>query len=619
MFQVNYFSKIMNFIIYLEIGIIAISQSPFKIKDAIDAIDKSKFVFPTLTDDYNQVFDSIWNMLSENGVYIDFDALIKSSTQGVLKNHFRTIMYRLVYGLDYFFNNYENKAFIICLEKCALKVGETAGEAAGWIIDLLLRSINKSIAQRPNLNHFLTYGINPYKLISQIQTEIYSILGFHSEIHFNSSKVGVWSGGKWYGVVNENGEKLDWQDALTLGFHRGDNEEDDVLKVLSDLQNFGIKASETTARTYRRGYISSNTIFETENYQKMIQLWDETNSTINYDLEGIGRFARLAGLQLHSHFTDTKTLELQRIKIQSFYDTYNKSGNPVAERICTEIEERLIINGTLMGARRPGYMEVQVLTIAPVVLYAIIEFEQMQKMTSLMYQQNAFRMQSLYEMLSNSRETEALNELRDTIRLYENGAYDTKTLLEKLNENLNLYKDRYYQFEVLRRRLHPDIVFTSFNHLPYMINSIVRGFNHVNTFNSMIEWINADESVLKFMGGIGTTMYHISPSEFNSTHEYERDLLSEEDRFYRGIDYRPNTIVEQDGVNYDGNEERNRYTWKSNEYILNSINRGHLEKKLQIRQLLNQRCILWGIINTLVKSLSHNVLYEGIELNNTNG
>jgi hypothetical protein len=120
----------------------------------------------------------------------------------------------------------------------------------------------------------------------------------------------------------------------------------------------------------------------------MVKKWEE-ESEVEYDLSGTST-QYMGYLYLNEKNADVSFLKSQKPVIKKFYDTYKDSDNPVAKKICEEIEKWLFVKlpyGTeLMGQRLRGYWLVRLFVFAPAIVYAIIEFEHMQKMTRQMYE-----------------------------------------------------------------------------------------------------------------------------------------------------------------------------------------------------------------------------------------
>lgn len=556
----NFHQKLMDFIILFEIGVIAATQCPLKLEGVSKFIEDTKNELSLWRQILGTGWDGVLYVMEQCGQKLDFQAIIDSSIGGI-KILMKSAINMFAEGINYFFNNLEDNAFLICLGECAAKVGETASGAVGIILDLVMAAANRSVANRPDLTHFLKYGTNQYMIASQIEKDAHQIVGIHEQLSFSSNEIGYSWNGIWQGVVNENDD--DDKDEL-----------DDAKRVLNQIRELRVQASKESADTYSSGhYHSGSSILNTSSYQAMVKKWEE-ESNVAYDLSGTST-QYMGHLYLNEKNADVSFLKSQKPVIKKFYDTYKDSDNPVAKKICEEIEKWLFVKlpyGTeLMGQRLRGYWLVRLFVFAPAIVYAIIEFEHMQKMTREMYEQQDLQLYKRELALLIDKETETVSELNDAIRSYDIGVHNTVDFIKKLNEIFLKSQDKEYSFEILKR-LRPDVVFTSFKYLPQMVNLIKFGMGKVQNIKD-----------------INRELFRGSATYYNLNSE--------------GV------TNDQGGLATD---DKKTFVWRSKTQMIETISTNHTRKKKQIERLFLQRAVLWEIMLQLVNEINDKKMYAEV-------
>lgn len=556
----NFHQKLMNLIILFEIGVIAATQCPFKLEGVSKFVEDTKNKFASWGQTLGTGWDGVLYVMEQCGQKLDFQAVIDSSISGI-KILMKSAINMFAEGINYFFNNLEDNAFLICLGECAAKVGETASGAVGIIIDLVMAAAKRSVAKRPDLTHFLKYGTNQYMIASQIEKDAHQIVGIHEQLSFSSDEIGYSWNGIWYGVVNENDD--DNKDEL-----------DDAKRVLNQIREFRVQASKESADTYSSGhYHSGSSILNTSSYQAMVKKWEEERN-VEYDLSGTS-VQYMGHLYLNEKNADVSFLKSQKPVIKKFYDTYKDSDNPVAKKICDEIKKWLFVKVShgdeLMGQRLNGYWGVRLFVFAPAIVYAIFEFEHMQKMTREMYEQQDLQLYKRELALLKDKETESMSKLNDAITSYAIGEYDIVKFIKELNQIFLKSQDEEHSFEILKR-LRPDVVFTSFKYFPQMVNLIKFGMGKVQ---------NAKDIDRGLFSG-RATYYNLSP---------------------KGVTNDQGGLATDDGKTF---------VWRSKTQMIETISTNHVRKKKQIKSLFQQRAILWKAMLQMVNEIKDKEIYAEV-------
>lgn len=556
----NFHQKLMDFIILFEIGVIAATQCPFKLEGVSKFIEDTKNELALWGQILGTGWDGVLYVMEQCGQKLDFQAVIDSSIGGI-KILMKSAINMFAEGIDYFFNNLEDNAFLICLGECAAKVGETASGAIGIIIDLVMAAVNRTVAKRPDLTHFLKYGTNQYMIASQIEKDAHQIVGVHEQLSFSSDEIGYSWNGIWYGIVNENDD--DDKDEL-----------DDAKRVLNQIRELRVQASKESADTYSSGhYHSGSSILTTSSYQAMVKKWEEERN-VEYDLSGTS-VQYMGHLYLNEKNADVSFLKSQKPVIKKFYDTYKDSDNPVAKQICDEIKKWLFVElpygSELMGQRLRGYWLVRLFVFAPAIIYAIIEFENMQKMTREMYEQQDLQLYKRELALLKDKETESMSELNDAIRLYDIGVHNTVDFIKELNKIFLKSQDKEHSFEILKR-LRPDVVFTSFKYLPQMVNLIKFGMGKVQ---------NAKDIDRGLFSG-SATYYNLNP---------------------KGV------TNDQGGLSLD---DEKTFLWRNKTQMIETISANHTRKKNRIIKLFSQRADLWEAMLIIVNEINDKEMYADV-------
>lgn len=608
----NLGNKIMNFIILLEIGVIAASQCPFNLEGA------KKFMGESLNQMINFFsndvsFDGIIDFLKQTGININKDIFVKDILK-IIQDVLIEPIYIFSGGINYFLNNRKLNAFIICLGECALKVGESAGGAVGYLFDIIKNAAKITVSKRPELQHFLILGREQHQTASNIENAAHAAVGINENLSLESVKIGIWYNGQLYGIVNEN-------------ITEDDDEIDDANRVLDNLRQLRLSASAESIRRFVGSYNTGTNILQTESYQKMVQEWlrinavnqrDENGNIIGvmYDLTGLDR-ANLWAMVMSEDTVDVSEIQRQKNNIWRFYIRYKNSSNPFAKKICDEIERWLFVDvlsynrGVLeskrefMGQQIKGYFPVVCFVFAPAIIYAIWEFEHMQELTNFMYQNINYNLSQREINILGNRDTEALDLLREIKEKYDIGFYNyffeggIASYFWDLNEVLNCAWDN--KFENVKK-LRPDVILPEFQNFAYIVNVITKPFEMLKIINNLYNnWFltgennTFNEDIARFFGSklVRNTTYNVTYTSSNVQSSFQ------------------NSNAQQSTTTESIQEDRNMHQWRNLEQMLKTISIGSREKKEKIKKLMSYRADLWDVLNEISIRIQDDNLYPG--------
>ena len=593
--------KIMNFIIFLELGVIAASQCPFKLNEAEKFIKKTIDFFPKFNKD-SVLFD-LQNLFDKMGYKIDFDEISNDITNASSKMMLQALT-MFAGGIYHFFNNTENNAFLICFGECAAKIGKTASGAIGIILDLVLSAMERSVAKRPDMSHFAKYGVNPHLMAAQIENESHAIVGIHEKLSFSSSEIGYFDGwDEFRGIVNENDEDpnkiekffierplgttgpLNLMQALVVGIHQmkeKNNELDDAKRVLNEMRELREAASKESADTYSNGsYTSGKSILNTASYDALKKKWEDERNK-EYDLSGTSK-QRMNYLYINEHNASVKSIKDQKPLIIEFYNKHKNSSNPIAQKICGEIKMWLTDgdNKGIMHQKYENYFPVKYFVFAPAIAYAIVEFNHIDKISKNVYEQIDYKLYQLERKKLLDRDTEALLELRRTNEMYHNGFYDDiGDYIKGLNRVLRIANGKSTRFQNLKK-LRPDIILSSFKNFPFIVNKITSSYDRIYALNKVNDKFSDKSDVAGFLNG-NNTIYQISSKRVNG---------------------------DENQIDNQFIGDNNGYAWRTQQQMITTISRNHRQKKREIKKLFYDRYIKWSIIAIVVKKLNQDSLY----------
>lgn len=428
----NFHDKLMNFIIVLELAIIAATKLPVKQSN-----------LQKLGDSFVEEFNYITYKLKNGGMDgVEYLANLYSSTFNPTRilermlNSINPLIYysyrSLIFGLDYFLNNTEDNAFLTCLGELASFIGSTASGAIGLILSMFGLGTYTAANKRPNLMHFLRYGTNPYMVAQRMENEIQSAIDKAEDntifsLFSSDASIGYqYATGGWVGLDDDD----------------DGNELPEAKKLLTNFQNFRIEAAEQSNKKYRANSVFGvPNIFETKEYQKMEKSWNDV-ARKEFDL-GSTSSIQFQQLLINHNSVNLSELNTQRKIIRTFYENNKgKNNHPYAKRICDEIDRYDLLD-TKKGSRARvarSHYTIEFIIFAPAVIYAIIQYEHTQKRDVELISTLDYRLEEMDRRLRMLNQNQNVEELKELKIDYDNGLISTENVIIKLTSLLSFDK-----------------------------------------------------------------------------------------------------------------------------------------------------------------------------------
>lgn len=650
-------SKIMNFIIVLEIGVIAAAKCPFNLQNVKRIIINSSNNIINFFSSNNFSFEEFLDITGiKINKYTYFEDFLK-----IIQNILKENIYIFAGGINYFLNNSEYNAFIICLGQCALKIGEAAGGAVGIIFNIVDSIAGREITKKPELQHFLGLGRRQHQAASSMELSTHNIIGRHSIMTLTSNVVGVLDRSSGTRnkpeiryLVNENGEleeqsnvyNTNWLHGIglmqnishNLGVTAHNDEEDDFKRRAGDLQNFRVAASRESITRLVRLNDTSSSILQTESYRQLVQRWGQLNNIgrrdengnvigVLYDAENLskGKFEDLV-LDERVILTNPNTSEdfiefkAQQIVIRNFYDRYRYSYNSLTRSICDEIKQWLFSTSNIapvanvLFGQYEGFFPVKYFIFIPPIAYAIWQFEHVQKLNQFAHENIDYNLYQMEINIRGNRDTAALRRLRNLKRVYDSGLsgrymgigfdsyfYELKNILDLALEN---------NFENVKK-LRPDIILPAFQNFAFIVNVITKPFDTLKVINNLYNnWffrgenntLNEDIAIF-FSGTDGTnTIYNITSSSANIISTFDNNSI---------VSTTQQTQNEQSITTQSTVSDRNMYLWRKLEDTLSDISESSAKRRRDIKVLMSNRLALWDSLNEASIYIQDDNLYPG--------
>lgn len=428
----NFHDKLMNFIIVLELAIIAATKLPVNLSN-----------LQKLGDSFVEEFNYITYKLKNGGMDgVEYLANLYSSTFNPTRilermlNSINPLIYysyrSLIFGLDYFLNNTEDNAFLTCLGELASFIGSTASGAIGLILSMFGLGTYTAANKRPNLMHFLRYGTNPYMVAQRMENEIQSAIDKAEDntifsLFSSDASIGYqYATGGWVGLDDDD----------------DGNELPEAKKLLTNFQNFRIEAAEQSNKKYRANSVFGvPNIFETKEYQKMEKSWNDV-ARKEFDL-GSTSSIQFQQLLINHNSVNLSELNTQRKIIRTFYENNKgKNNHPYAKRICDEIDRYDLLDTKMRQRARVArnHYTIEFIIFAPAVIYAIIQYEHTQKRDVELISTLDYRLEEMDRRLRMLNQNQNVEELKELKIDYDNGLISTENVIIKLTSLLSFDK-----------------------------------------------------------------------------------------------------------------------------------------------------------------------------------
>ena len=361
-------NRLLNFIIALEVGIIAILKLPMD--------------FKKIKDFASQTIDNIkrGSVLLKNaaGVWIDLGSWLGQAYVSVMSNIWKTVGHSLSFMLNcvgYFLHHSET--FSICFEELAIKIGKRSSGLAGFILEKLLWFIKEESYKKPNIRHWLLYGQNEYEEVNALENELHEMItnskddAFFTSFFTSSANIGVLVDGEWVGV---DAGSSDDEDEMEL---------EDVKGVLNDIYVSTQNAIAQGSEEYTVKSMVGSPNFLNSNFYKY-EMPEKIKKILGKEVD-IGLFngsdVNFFDLMVTLNSSDTENangIKLEKFKqkatvVTDFYKKYKNSKDPFAKQICEEIRNKLAKDGIVFSDDN-NRVKIKTLIYLPGIYYAIMQF-----------------------------------------------------------------------------------------------------------------------------------------------------------------------------------------------------------------------------------------------------
>lgn len=462
-------NRLLNFIISLEVGIIAILKLPMdfkKIKEYGDA-----------------AIDGIvggWNLLKNSaGVWVDLTTWCAGTFSGIIKNVTSLIEDACIYmvnGVDYFLNY--SGVFSECFEHLAIKIGKRATGLVGMILRTLMWFIKDESYKRPNIRHWLLYGEKEYNDVKALEDELYNTVvnsddtssifdqSFRDFLHglfgyegYRDKVWGVFVGnsnariGKYVvDEIDEDGvvKKYKWV-GVDAGKSSADYEMEleDVKKALNDLQILVQEAVKSESEIYSvKSMYAQPNLLESDYYKNKIpaKIKELTGKEVDMTIYEDEKFLNL---MISSNSDQTKnSAEIKELInrediVFKFYNQYKNSKDPFAKQICAEIYDKLfekneysreiieIRTNESFGVRIKSFIFI------PPIYYAILQFNYSQLRNEKIVASMDRKLYALNEDLNYYTKDRSLKEYKTVEKRFLDGTINFTDFVKWVVKSLN--------------------------------------------------------------------------------------------------------------------------------------------------------------------------------------
>ena len=394
-------NRLLNFIIALEAGVIAILKLPFDF-EKIKQFALSSF---------DMFVDGVKLLKNSYGDLIDFSSWVTKKFADVLNLAGGFILdgFSIIANGFNFLLNY-SEAFETCFDKLAEKIAKRGTGLIGLLMRVFMWFIKDEAYKRPNLSHWLMYGVKEYETVKKIEDEVFDTivssnndlsifnLSFRDALHgffgYENYRDKFWGAlvgnsnasiGKWI-PVDESNSSYKWIGVDEGKALYGTNELEltDVKKALNTLQTYVQDAAKSSSKKY-----SVETIYGRANLLKddiyIKKIPEEIKKLMGKEVDmGSYKDEKFLNLMINPNGDNTFAAQLGELQkaeseIFHFYSQYKNSADPFAKSICLEIEDKLFdknewgekyeVRITNMGIRMKSFIFI------PPIRYAIVQYE----------------------------------------------------------------------------------------------------------------------------------------------------------------------------------------------------------------------------------------------------
>lgn len=429
-------NRLLNFIISLEVGIIAMLKLPMdfkKIKEYGDA-----------------AIDGIvggWNLLKNSaGVWIDLTTWCAGTFSGIIKNVTSLIENACIYmvnGVDYFLNY--SGVFSECFEHLAIKIGKRATGLVGMILRTLMWFIKDESYKRPNIRHWLLYGEKEYNDVKALEDELYNTVvnskddALITSFFTSTASIGIVVDDKWVGV-DAGKSKADYEMEL-----------EQVKKALNDLQILAQEAVKSESEIYSvKSMYAQPNLLESDYYKNKIPAKIKELTGKEVDIGNFNGFdVNFLDLMIATSTKDTKNaaqiseLKQRTTVVSDFYNQYYSSKDPFAKQICDEIYDKILGGDEeteifdIVAVDDNERVKIRTFIFIPPIYYAILQFNYSQLRNEKIVASMDRKLYALNEDLNYYTKDRSLKEYKTVEKRFLDGTINFTDFVKWVVKSLN--------------------------------------------------------------------------------------------------------------------------------------------------------------------------------------
>lgn len=391
-------NRLLNFIITLQVGIIAILKLPMDFK-------KIKEFSQASLDGISRGFEMLRNAA---GVWVDLGSWLGEAYTSVMDDVYKGYINfgkHVVHFFRFFF--FESETFTTCLTHLGIKIGNRATGAIGLIINLIKSIYTTEVYKRPKLKHWLLYGTEKLQKVNSLESEYFDNLTssknsknfISSWIWGNDFQFGTMIDGEYSGVAEGSTPKIINKKTNEVIRYLDDLQSVDVKRQLESFQHDTQAAAEEVSGEYTvKSLYGLPNLLKSKKYAELKQRWNKMKN-LSVDISGTMYsvpfheliFNPVSGYQ-EKKGDDGKIggegdlnyeeFEKSFKEIKRFYKKYRKSKDPFAKSICDEIEDKILKTKFIKIDKTETKLikiPIQVYLFMPAIYYSIVQFNFVQE------------------------------------------------------------------------------------------------------------------------------------------------------------------------------------------------------------------------------------------------
>lgn len=432
-------NRLLNFIIALQVGMIAILKLPMSFQKIKDFSQKT----------LDGVAAGVELLKNSAGAWVDLLSWLGSGYSSIMEDVYKAYLNfgkHVVYYFKYFF--FESYTFTECFKHLGLKIGKRATGAISLLIDIVKNIYTVEIYKRPKLKHWLLYGVDQTQKVKSLESEYFNNLNsFESSSWFfgDDFQFGAIMNGEYHGVVEGEADKDD------NGKAEEELQSTDIKKELEWFQNKIQQGAEETSGEYTVNSIYGvPNLLKSKSYEELQQRWEEiknqeaniSGTIVDVTLDKIvfNPFSN------HEQLKSIRVEELQNSldEIKQFHEKYKNSKDPFAKSICDEIQDKILSVKfeSFYDEKndKVNYMPLKVYMFVPAIQYAIIQFKFVQERNEKLIASMERRLSKLNAELQFYVKDRDLNDYRKEEQKFVNGQITFSQFAQKIAKDFTNFK-----------------------------------------------------------------------------------------------------------------------------------------------------------------------------------